>query len=126
MKNKDEYIIEDDGHSYTFKKNGRIHREEGPAYFSYGNINKNEYLNLEDKYLYKFKQIPSDKRELLFESEMKRLKYELWQAGKIHYFLEGEEYSKEEFEKIKARKDLKNELSTELPIVQSNAKRNKL
>lgn len=124
MASKDEYIIKDDGESYTYIKNGKIHREFGPAIFSYENTNKNEYLNLEDKNLYKF--IHVNRFPLLFESEVANIRYSKWQAEKIHYFLDDKEYSKEEFEKIKASRELNNELSTELTTNQSNIKKPKI
>lgn len=126
MNNKDEYIIKDDGESYTYTKNSKLHREEGPAYFSYDNSNKSKYLNLADKHLYKFLHVQPRRRELLFESEIERMKYRMWKAEEIHYFLEGKEYSKDEFEKIKASRDLKNELSKELTTTTSHTKKTKL
>jgi hypothetical protein len=48
------------------------------------------------------------------------------ETNKVVYFLDGQEYSKDEFEKIKSIRDLKNQLGSELPIAQSHTKKIKI
>jgi hypothetical protein len=126
MKNKDKYIIENDGHSYIFTKNGVRHREVGPAFFWHTNKDKNEYLNLEDKDLYKLKKIKLSMVDESLEYEMEVLRIMNGETNKVVYFLDGQEYSKDEFEKIKSIRDLKNQLGSELPIAQSHTKKIKI
>jgi hypothetical protein len=105
---EDEYIIEDDGYRFTFKKNGLIHREVGPAFFWHHN--KNKYFNLEDIELYKKINIePSDdEKDLLSIANL------MYDISEIKYYLNGIHYSEQLFHTMKEKMHLEKELSETL------------
>jgi hypothetical protein len=116
--NKDEYIIEDDGFSLKFKKNGKLHREEGPAIL--WKLNEDQYPNFKEKQLYKVKVKSvklKDQLPILIPHIM---------IKDISYYLEGRNYTKKDFDILVDKLKLKKELNSELNPNQSNTKTKKL
>ncbi len=123
----DEYIVKicnksifDEG-DYYFYKNGLLHREEGSAIILQFSTNKFKSLN--DKDLYK-EEIITNK----FPQDYKFKYLEIGDSGvslATHY-LNGIHYSQEQFEKIKEKLDLKNELNNELSITKNNTQKPKI
>ena len=112
------YIIEDNGYILTFKKDGVIHRDAGPAVFWTKNKKTKNYLNLNDKNLYKIKI-----------KELSPKEQDFWSISMFHgnmedvsYYLDGTMYSEEEFDTILKRKNLSDQLQKELPIKQVTTK----
>jgi antitoxin component YwqK of YwqJK toxin-antitoxin module len=123
MENNDGYIVEivklraPNNHIETryFYKNGKLHREAGPALV--GNEEKEKYLNLGDEHLYKdvyiengigayktyFRVVDHSFRTLLLPSI---------------YYLEGKGYSEKEF--------IAEQLKKEMPQNKSQAKKTKI
>jgi hypothetical protein len=120
----DSYIITALGAYICYFKNGKLHRESGPAAYLFED--KHKYINLEDKDLYK-QGIPQKSRV-----EMMFLEYDLniANAGKTdnhpHYYLEGQNYEKEVFDVIIEKNKIKEELSTELSLTTVSAKKIKI
>jgi hypothetical protein len=116
--NKDEYIIEDDGFSLKFKKNGKLHREEGPAIL--WKLNEDQYPNFKEKQLYKVKVKSvklKDQLPILIPHIM---------IKDISDYLEGRNYTKKDFDILVDKLKLKKELNSELNPNQSNTKTKKL
>lgn len=98
----DEYIIENNGLSLTYLKNEKIHREVGPAMFFIED--KHKYNIEEDKHLYE---------EIKCEFSLYSDIVMTLQANSMNleqYYLDGVEYSKEEFNIIMLEKELNKEL----------------
>lgn len=93
--------IKSDGTSYYFK-NGLLHRENGPAITN--PIDKDKYFNLSDESLY-IKEITSH----LEEDDL--WEYPVYLFVPTSYYLNGIQYSKEEFTAIKLTKELAIELA---------------
>jgi hypothetical protein len=118
MENKDKYYIVESIYTLRYFKNGKFHREEGPAFFLKTDKNFNEYLSLGDEHLYQHKKKQTKKLEeieKLYISASRNYHEEL-------YYLEGVQYSKQEFYAIKTQK----ELDKELLISKSNTKKIKV
>jgi nitrous oxide reductase len=116
------YIIEDNGYILTFKKDGVIHRDAGPAVFWTKSKKTKNYLNLEDKNLYKIKI-----------KELSPKEQDFWMVSMFHrnmeevsYYLDGNMYSEEEFTNILKRKSLSDQLEKELPIRKNLTKKLKI
>lgn len=116
------YIVEDNGYILTFKKNGVIHREAGPAVFWTINTNTKKYLNLEDKYLYKIKV----KELSLKEQDFWATSMYFGNMNDVSYYLNGTMYEKDEFDNILKRKNLNDELKRELIIKPNLTKKLKI
>jgi len=119
----DEYIVKiynknifNEG-DYYFYKNGLLHREEGPAIMV--QFSRDKFNSLKDKDLYKEETIPS---KCPNDYEFKYLEDYTTITGisVARHYLDGMHYSKKEFENIKFRQDLKDELSSELVLTESN------
>lgn len=108
INSNDEYIIEHNGFTLTFKKNGIIHREAGPAIFGVTNPDRQKYFYLEDIEIYKIKEVKINSKELDFyfmnASFVEKPKH------KIAYYLNGINYSEKEFYALKLGKELEKEL----------------
>jgi hypothetical protein len=124
MEEKDEYIVYiNDYKTRYYYKNGKLHREAGPAVVRGSHIEN--YQGLVDKYPYKEILLHTYEAPKGYESQ--DLQYEdnlSWYTAM--YYLEGKPYSQKEFEKIKLALDLNNELSSELASNQSNHKKSKI
>jgi hypothetical protein len=110
MKKEDEYIIEDNGFNFIFKKNGVRHREAGPALFWKANVNKEQLLNLNDKHLYKLVHLDLTSHDKDFLSRAE----DRVDLNEVYYYVEGKKYSQQEFETIKLKLILKTELTEDL------------
>ncbi len=115
----DEYIvcIEEDGHHFYYK-NGKLHREVGPAYF--GALHEKEYTNLSDEKLYKkvFVYTVDEKQYTVpinSDPDSVRISY---RPLKANYHLEGKQYNEKEFAAI--------QLEKELPSINANSKKLKI
>jgi hypothetical protein len=118
----DEYIIEDDGLTLKFLKNGFIHREAGPAMFWKSN---NQYLSLGDEHLYVVKHFELDEN-----TKRKWLDPSFTQQQKTaYYFLDGRPIFQDEFhlkvKKIQAER-MQKELNNELSNTKNNSKKTKI
>jgi hypothetical protein len=113
MDNKEEYIvfIEKNGNRFYYK-DGKLHREDGPAYVP--SQFKEEYTGLADQELYrKIVLLHFDKDELakVFKPEQMngvshpRLK-------ELGYYLDGIQYPKRDFDKFALARKLDGDLST--------------
>lgn len=125
MNSQDEYIIEDDGFTLTFFKNGILHREVGPALFWKTNKNKDKFLNLGDEHLYILKHIEldSEKRQSYMRAE------EIVDLNTVYYYLDGKVYEKSQFNlmiKKKEAEELLQELNKNKHEVQVQTKKSKL
>jgi hypothetical protein len=118
----DEYIVKkcyNGKGGFFYYKNGRLHREAGPAII----FPKLKDNNLGDEHLYKEEIITTMNPYGYFSQYVVEDCYEHTPAK---YYLEGSGYSKKDFEEIKVKLDLKNELSNELSMIQSNNKKVKI
>jgi len=104
---KDEYLTETKDGIVFFYKNRRLHREAGPAAFL--EKEKEQYLNLGDEYLYKPNQ---SNKYIIDEISLLIIEVSILKGDNI-YYLEGKEYSKEEFTFILEKKMLYDELNEE-------------
>jgi hypothetical protein len=125
MNQENNYVVEiinDD--LYRYYKNGKLHREAGPAKFS--STNK-QYINLGDEHLYKIKRV-SDNNQIndiskIFDQCLKispikgssshttmSLVLENFNNLLTAYYLDGVEYEKNEFDILKLQRDLSKEL----------------
>ena len=106
---KDEYIIEDNGFTLTFFKNGLRHRKAGPALI--WKKNEEKLPNLEEQKLYKviFKELDSAGRNFLSSVEANSIQ-------NIAYCLEGQSYSEKEFNSLLLNDELGKELTTPTKI----------
>jgi hypothetical protein len=128
---KDTYIIKRTRNgtgACFFYKNGLLHRELGPAIVTLAN--RDDLLNLGDEYLYKEISIdskfPNDYIPI-YILENQCINDRMTQVYSIAvYYLNGQAYSKKEFNEAKIKLDLKKELDKELNIVQSNIKKTKV
>jgi hypothetical protein len=137
MDNKDEYIFFINQFKTRFYyKNKRLHRENGPAVVI--SEDKDKYINLEDKDLYKevfepvIQSIPNNKesniKEYLIFDGIHFMNTLPHRPGMIShyrfsiYYWDGTPYSKEQFEIIK----LKNELENNMIINESTETRTKV
>lgn len=130
----DEYILKKCSFgtgTYFYYKNGLLHREAGPAIVSAYNISRikpNKYPHLNDSHLYKQEIV----NEIAPKNYIGIQITEEGQQGLCHeitdavYYLEGEPYTKKQFEKVKEKLDLKNQLNVELPITQQIIKKTKV
>jgi len=121
----DEYIlkrsIEDDA-PYFFYKNGKLHREMGPAFISEDVLDKSKYLNLGDEHLYKIEILENIypigfNHEIVFQKDS---------FVELCHYINGKAYTKKEFKEMKRKFYLKKELNEELPVKEQNNKRLKL
>ncbi len=121
----DEYIlkrsVEDDA-PYFFYKNGKLHREMGPAYISEHVEDKSKYLNLGDEHLYKI-EILEHIYPIGFKHEMR---FDGSSFVELSHYINGVAYTKKEFKQMKRKFYLKKELNEELPIKEKNKKRLKV
>lgn len=124
MEKADEYLFywRDKGEMFEtvyYYKNGKLHRDAGPAIASFSDIYK--YKNL-DSHLYKESLVP------IFNPTISDFIQETSPDGNIIvkeeeiplvyidscYYLDDKEYSKKAFRKLKSKKVLKTELEKEL------------
>lgn len=100
---EDEYILEIlDKKDYKYYKNGKLHREAGPAAFTIYTKGFNKFLNLDDKDLYKEKETnsPPNSNPIMF-------------GFSKYYYLEDVRYQEQEFYIIVSKINLEKELSQE-------------
>lgn len=109
MENNDEYIIEDNGFTLTFFKNGLPHRKGGPAIM--WKKNEEKLPNLYEQKLYKVIFT-----ELDFAGRIFFLNLEPNSIQNISYCLEGQYYSEKEFNSLLLNDDLEKELTTPTKI----------
>jgi hypothetical protein len=114
---EDIYIVASLDEYVCYFKNGKLHRENGPA--AYFAEDKEKYGNLADKNLYKHDTLHTN-MEMLF------LVFDLKLESNPHYYLEGKRYDKEAFDSIISNGKIKNELSMELSSKTSNSKKVKV
>jgi hypothetical protein len=126
----DEYILKKcslgEG-DFFYYKNGKLHREDGPAIVSQDDrrINKHAESSSEYKIVILKEVMPKDYTpQYIFEELRKSIISMVRRSAK--YYLEGEPYSSKEFEEIKAKLELKDELSIELSSNTSNSKKVKV
>lgn len=123
MENKDEYIMEDNGFTLVFLKNGVIHREDGPAMLWKHNSKIEHYLNLGDEHLYTIKKTKTYQKKVWKDSQQRK------HNDDIFYFLDGRPLPKDDFElelkKIQIER-IKSELNNELSTQQTNYKQSKI
>lgn len=117
----DEYFVytEPDNNMHYYK-NGKYHREAGPALVLNHDIE--EYSNLIDKDLYKHidQPMPAPWNKNIYRKPVRMIVKHFMPCSK--YYLNGDEYSLEEFQAI----ILKKELDTQLHTNESNSKRIKI
>ncbi len=111
----DEYIVKKCSNGegkFFYYKNGKLHREAGPAVVIVPK--KEEFTNLGDEHLYKEEIIaehnPKDYQTLFIESVEKNATVTV----AAYHYLEGKPYTEEEFQIIKAKNELDKELPTDL------------
>lgn len=100
---EDKYTLEIlDKTGYKYYKNGKLHREVGPAVFSIHVKDFNKFLNLDDKDLYKEEErtSPPNSNPIMF-------------GPNEYYYLEDVRYQKQEFYIIVSKINLEKELSQE-------------
>jgi hypothetical protein len=121
---KNNYIvnINSDG-SRTYLKNGLYHRESGPAIVS--SLDKNKYLNLGDEELYE-KVFTTFSKQPHYLVNDGLWEYPVYLSLSTAYYLNGIEYSKEEFDAIKIKKELKEELNKNLDQNENLIKKTKI
>jgi hypothetical protein len=126
----DEYIVKKCSYGkgvYFYYKNGKLHREEGPAIVSSYDIGRIKGRKSKDEVLYKEKiiheAVPPGHTNTAIIEDPSGLCPEINMAV---YYLEGQPYSKKDFKEIKTKIDMKNELSKELSLNESNIKKNKI
>lgn len=123
---KDNYVlsIKSDGTLYYFK-NGLLHRENGPAIIN--SMDKGKDLNLSDESLYT-KEITPYSKEATYLEDDELWEYPVYLFISTSYYLNGIQYSKEEFTARKLRKELAIELENQLTHTQepTEAKRTKV
>lgn len=105
--------------TYFFFKNGKLHREAGPAVLT---AKTRENLpQFGDEHLYKEEVLeerqPDNYKTLFFES-VEGNGSRIVSIAAYHY-IEGEAYREEEFEIIKAKNDLENELNNNPSIIKN-------
>lgn len=124
MQNKDEYLVEIfDGSKYYFK-NGKLHRENGPA------ITPENYRNFGDEHLYKEEIVQSGKGKYITYTGIgsrgeKVLFFVNWTIAytlKKSHYLNGQPYSPEQFPKALAQY----QLNQELPLNNTQTKKVKI
>lgn len=118
----DEYIVKkcyNGKGGFFYYKNGKLHREAGPAII-FPKLKDND---LGDDNLYKEEIVSTMNPYGYFAQYVVEDRYEKTPAK---YYIEGKPYTQKEFQEIKAKLELKNELYTELPVTQSNKQKAKL
>lgn len=121
---EDQYIITVLGEYICYFKNDKLHREAGPA--AYFLEDKQKYLDLEDKDLYKQGTPPNSRVNLIFiEYDLKLANVGKDRNSPLYYF-EGENYEKQAFDTIIENKKIRNELTTELLVTPSQTKKAKI
>jgi hypothetical protein len=106
MEKEDKYWIVESSYTLRYFKNGQFHREAGPAFLLKTDKNFNNYINLGDDHLYQ------DKRKQISIIENMEKQHIGPLPHSSEYYLEGIQYSKEEFYAIKIQKELEQELPT--------------
>jgi hypothetical protein len=111
--------------TFYYYKSGLLHREAGPAIIDH--CDKHKFLNLGDEHLYKEEilqaAMPANFLTTMIKTKGSNLLSNLFL---LNYYLNGEAYTKEEFEKAKIKLDLKKELDRELDTSQSNIRKTKI
>lgn len=100
-----------DKSDYYFYKNNLLHREEGSAILL--GLTQKEFDRLKDRELYKKEFIPF-KFPPGYSIKYFATKTPTVAIKAASYYLEGQPYKEEEFNNIKFKLDLKNELNNEL------------
>jgi hypothetical protein len=102
---KDEYVVNKLGIFVCYYKNGKLHREVGPAiYFS---NDSHKYTNLEDQELYK--------RGIVNAGSLpSSVVFNMNKNNDPYYYLEGVSYTENEFKSMLDKKNLKLELDNDL------------
>jgi len=101
-----------------FYKNDLLHREAGPAIIMSPPISPN--LNLGDEHLYTIEFLSETQPPQYVRSKLiKLVGAGISKFVTAIYYLEGQPYTKEDFEKLKAKIDLKENLFNELLINES-------
>jgi hypothetical protein len=124
MNTKDEYTVEImNGFLYRYFKNGKLHREAGPATFSTQN---KQYINLGDEHLYIVKIISNNSAADTFQGLYQHLMTTEVKGSSANstmttvlksfnelmtsYHLDGVRYDKNEFDILILKRNLSNEL----------------
>lgn len=113
LKNTNIYQVYTDAGSKKmhYYKNGKYHREAGPAVVIADDIEK--YSNLVDKDLYKpiddYSRTPWSKK-IIDGKIIRKIVNNFMPCSK--YYLDGDEYTKEEFNALILKKELDNQLQT--------------
>lgn len=115
MSHKDQYIVNNLGRFVCYYKNGKLHREAGPAVYLMTDKDKYCPLILEDKNLYQLGDIKVGSLPASIILNMGNKK-------EVYYYLEGISYTKKEFNAILDKKNLNKEL--ELELSKNNKKKN--
>lgn len=131
MESKDNYIVKRTRNgtgACFFYKNGTLHREAGPAIVTLSN--REHFLQLGDEELYKEEHISTDfpdgySYEYLQQEEIIDGHLAKFTTIPIFY-LNGQPYTEEEFNKIKLTLELKNELNNELLSSTNSVKKAKV
>lgn len=126
----DEYIVKKCSYGngvYFYYKNGKLHREAGPAIVSSYDIGRIKGRKPKDESLYKEEivkeSVPIEHINVDVVDDSNVLCPELYPAT---YYLEGQAYTKKQFDELKAIIDMKNELSTELLVNENHSKKVKI
>jgi hypothetical protein len=112
LKNQDKYemFIETNYKIYFFK-NGKLHREAGPAIVLNKDIEK--YTNLSDKVLYKLIDKPLYPPLVdPYSAENFNASFQNIISNDSEYYLEGKEYTEDEFKVLMLKKELDSQLHT--------------
>lgn len=128
---KDFYVVKKGSNgngAYFYYKNGLLHREAGPAIVTVSNME--ELTSLGDEYLYQEEILSTQFPEGYIverQNEIQNINGNLTLVFAIAmFYLEGKPYTQQDFEEIKSKLDLKNELITELPSKKINNKQIKV
>lgn len=126
----DEYIVKKCSYGkgvYFYYKNGKLHRENGPAIVSSYDIGRIKGRKPKDESLYKEEivkeSVPIEHMNIHIVDDSPGLCPEIYPAT---YYLEGQAYTKKQFDELKAKIDIKNELSSELSVTLSKTKKAKI
>jgi hypothetical protein len=119
MENQDEYIVKVIEKYLCYFKNGKLHRENGPAFYIVEE--KSKYFNLGDENLYQ----QEDSIKLQW-AQLMRFMLHYANGDEPGYALEGIKYDKAVWESIIEKKQLKKELSSDLPQIKIETKKPKI
>lgn len=105
---KDQYVVRTINKFVCHYKNGKLHREAGPAIYSLKA--KSKYDDLEDKNLYQ----PSTILPFSIGNLPVSIGLNMGSQKEAYYYIDGVSYTDKEFNSLLEKKDLKIELDTDL------------